>query len=197
MDTDNAVRPILVTTIMFLSLSGCARDTGSSEDLMMTEQTEDIAAVNRLSEDYAAAWAKGDPELLLDCYADDAVVIMSHEDPIVGKEALRELYQHVLGAEKTEEEGGGMAAMAEAIGLNPEDYTFTTEGDAGKTEVSGDLGYLWSTYASVATPKPGVDGEPIRDSGVTLLIVKRQEDGAWKVALMMATRGEEPVAASQ
>ena len=165
---------------------------------MMTEQTEDIAAVNRLSEDYAAAWAKGDPEFLLDCYADDAVVIMSHEDPIVGKEALRELYQHVLGAEKTEEEeGGGMAAMAEAIGLNPEDYTFTTEGDAGKTEVSGDLGYLWSTYASVATPKPGVDGERIRGSGVTLLIVKRQDDGAWKVALMMATRGEDPVAASQ
>ena len=66
---------------------------------MMTEQTEDIAAVNQLSEDYAAAWAKGDPELLLACYADDAVVIMSHEDPIVGKEALRELYQYVLGVE--------------------------------------------------------------------------------------------------
>ena len=197
MDTDNPVGPILVTTIMFLSLSGCARDAGSSEDLMMTEQTEDIAAVNRLSEDYAAAWAKGDPELLLDCYADDAVVIMSHEDPIVGKEALRELYQHVFGAEKTEEEGGGTAAMAEAIGLNPEDYTFTTEGNAGKTEVSGDLGYLWSSYASVATPKPGVDGEPIRDSGVTLLIVKRQKDGAWKVALMMATRGKDRLAASQ
>jgi len=163
----------------------------------MTKQDDDTAAVNKLAEEYTAAWAKGASELLLDCYADDAVVIMSHEDPIVGKEALRELYQHVLGAEKTEEEGGGMAAMAEAIGLNPEDYTFTTEGDAGKTEVSGDLGYLWSTYASVATPKPGVDGEPIRDSGVTLLIVKRQENGAWKVALMMATRGEDPVAASQ
>ena len=122
---------------------------------------------------------------------------MSHEDPIVGKEALRKLYQHVLAAEMTEVERGGMAAMAEAIGLNPEDYTFTTESDNGKTEVSGDLGYLWSTYASVATPKPGVDGEPIWDSGVSLLIVKRQEDGAWKVALMMATRGEDPMAASQ
>ena len=124
-------------------------------------------------------------------------MIMSHEEPFVGKEALRELYQHVLGAEKTEEEGGGMAAMAEAIGLDPEDYTFTTETGQGKTEVSGDLGYLWGTYASAATPKPGVGGEPIRDSGVTLLIVRRQEDGAWKVALMMATRGENPLAASQ
>ena len=54
-----------------------------------------------------------------------------------------------------------------------------------------------STYKSVTTPKPGVDGEPIRDSGVSLLIVKRQKGGAWKVALMMATRGEDPMAASQ
>ena len=164
---------------------------------MKTENTEDIAAVNQLSKAYADAWTKGDPELLLSCYADDAVVIMSGEGPIVGKEALRELYQHVLGAEKTEEEGGGMAAMAEVLGMNPDDYVFTTEVEEGKTEVSGDLGYLWSTYANIATPKPGVDGEPIGDSGVSLLIVRRQEDGAWKVALMMATRGEQPEAASQ
>ena len=156
--------------------------------------------------------ARGDPELLLSCYADDAVVIMSHEDPIVGKEALRELYQHVFAATQPADEGdknteedradmaaedSGMAAMAEALGLNPDDYTFTTEGEEGRTEVSGDLGYLWSTYANMATPKPGVDAEPIRDSGVSLLIVKRQQDGAWKVALMMATRGESPIAASQ
>ena len=87
--------------------------------------------------------------------------------------------------------------MAEAAGLKPEDYTWTTEGDGGKPDISGDLGYIWSTYATVATPKPGVDGKPIRDSGVTLLIVRRQDDGAWKVALMMATRGENPNAARQ
>ena len=74
-------------------LSGCGKpDIRSSEAPMKTENTEDIAAVNKLAKDYAAAWAKGDPELLLACYADDAVVIMSHQDPIVGKESLRELY---------------------------------------------------------------------------------------------------------
>jgi len=186
-----------LAAIVVLSLSGCAPDIDSPGDFIVTEQADDIAAVNQLSKDYAAAWAKGDPELLLSCYADDAVVIMSHEEPIVGKEALRELYQHVFAAEKTEEEGGGMASMAEAIGLNPEDYTWTTEGDEGKTEVSGDLGYLWSTYANIATPKPGVDAKLIRDSGVSLLIVRRQEDGSWKVALMMATRGADPLTASQ
>ena len=164
---------------------------------MKTENTEDIAAVKQFAEEYAAAWTKGDPELLLSCYADDAVVIMSLEEPIVGKEALRELYHHVFAAEKTEEEGGGMASMAEAMGLNPEDYTWTTEVEEGKTEVSGDLGYLWSTYENIATPKPGVAAKPIRDSGVSLLVVRRQEDGAWKIALGMSTRGEDPVAASQ
>ena len=198
MNAGNVVRAILVMTVVFLSLSGCARpDSGSSEAPMKTENTEDIAAVKKLAEDYTAAWAKGDPEILLACYADDAVVIMSYEEPIVGKEALRELYEHVFAAQKTEEEGGGEASMAEAIGLNPDDYTWTTEGDGGKPEVSGDLGYLWSTYASVATPKPGVDAEPIRDSGASLLIVRRQEDGAWKVALKMATRGEKPEAANE
>ena len=87
--------------------------------------------------------------------------------------------------------------MAEAIGLNPDDYTWTVEGDGGNPEVSGDLAYLWSTYATVATPKPGVDAKPIRDSGASLLIVRRQEDGAWKVALKMATRGEKPEAANE
>ena len=72
----------------------------------MTKQDHDTAAVKKLAEEYAAAWGSGDPELLLSCYADDAVVIMSHEEPIVGKEALRELYQHVFGTGKTEEEGG-------------------------------------------------------------------------------------------
>lgn len=201
-----------MATLLLVSLSIFTQQSGSSENATMTNQDDDTAAVKKLAEDYTAAWGSGDPELLLSCYADDAVVIMSHEEPIVGKQALRELYQYVFGFGKTAEEGGkktkaeggemdeeesGMAAMAEALGLNPEDYLFTTEGDEGKTEVSGDLGYLWSTYATVATPKPGVHAKPIRDSGVSLLIVKRQEDGAWKVALMMATRGENPLAASQ
>lgn len=173
----------------------CTADSDTQGVTTLTDRTDDLAAVNQLSEDYAAAWAKGDPELLLDCYADDAVVIMSNEDPIVGKDALRELYQHVFAAGKTEEEGGGDASMAEAVGLDADSYTYKTEGEQGPTEVSGDLAYLWTTYSTVATPKSGVEGEPIGDSGVSLIIAKRQEDGSWKVVLMMATRGADPLAA--
>ena len=63
---------------------------------MKTQSAEDIAAVNQLAEDYAAAWAKGDSELLLACYADDAVVIMSNEAPIVGKDSLRDVEEEIL-----------------------------------------------------------------------------------------------------
>ena len=190
-----SIVPLVV--MVGIATAAMSQEKKIAEESTKAGHAEDLAAVNQLTKDYAAAWAKGAPELLLACYADDAVVIMSHEEPIVGKEALRELYQHVLGAEKTEEEGGGLAATAEAIGLDPKDYTFTSETGQGKKEVSGDLGYLWSTYATAATPKPGVGGKPITDSGVTLLIVRRQEDGAWKVALMMATRGEHPEVSSK
>ena len=187
----------LLVVVIALVSAAMSQEKKNTEEIKKAGRAKDLPAVRQLVKKYTVAWAKGDPELLLACYADDAVVIMSHEDPIVGKEALRELYEHVFAAGKTEEEGGGEASMAEAAGLNPEDYTWTTEGDGGKPEVSGDLGYIWSTYATVATPKPGVDGKPIRDSGVTLLIVRRQDDGAWKVALMMSTRGENPNAARQ
>jgi ketosteroid isomerase-like protein len=190
-----SIVPLVV--MVGIATAAMSQEKKIAEESKKADHADDLAAVKQLSKDYAAAWAKGDPELLLACYADDAVVIMSHEDPIVGKEALRELYEHVFASQKTEEEGGGEASMGEAIGFNPEDYTWTTEGDGRKSDVSGDLGYLWSAYATVATPKPGVDAEPIRDSGVSLLIVRRQEDGAWKVALMMATRGEHPEASGK
>ena len=186
----------LLFVVMALASAAMSQEKQNIEDKKQAGRAKDLPAVRRLLKNYTAAWAKGDPELLLACYADDAVVIMSHEDPIVGKEALRELYKHVFAAGKTEKEGGGDASMAEAVGLNSDDYTFTTEGDSGKTVVSGDLGYLWSTYATVATPKPGVEGKPIGDSGANVLIVRRQKNGAWKVALAMSTRGADPLAAS-
>ena len=185
----------LLLVVMALASAAMSQEKKNTEE-KKAGRAKDLPAVRQLLKNYTAAWAKGDPELLLACYADDAVVIMSHEDPIVGKQALRELYEHVFAAGKTEEEGGGDASMAEAVGLNSDDYTFTTEGDSGKTVVSGDLGYLWSTYAMVATPKPGVEGKPIGDSGANVLIVRRQKDGAWKVALAMSTRGADPLAAS-
>ena len=90
MNRKNVISLSFLATILLVSLSISTQESGSSENPTMTKQDDDTAAVKKLAEDYAAAWGSGDPELLLSCYADDAVVIMSHEEPIVGKEALRD-----------------------------------------------------------------------------------------------------------
>ena len=74
----NMQQHVSALAIVVLSFFGCKPDSDSPGVCTVTERTNDVAAVNQLSKDYAAAWAKGDPDLLLDCYADDAVVIMSN-----------------------------------------------------------------------------------------------------------------------
>ncbi len=139
----------------------------------MSKQSEDIAAIRQLAEDWGAGWHDCDYKALLDLLLDNAAVIMSGEDAIIGKEALRELYKYVFEV-----------YMAEHL----KNYTYTSDAKEMKVEVSGDLGYLWGTYTSTGTPKEG--GEPIKDQGASVIIAKRQDDGSWKIALMIATRDQ-------
>ena len=61
---------------------------------------QDLAAVNQLVKGYAAAWAKGDPELLLACYADDAVVIKTLRRQLVAAPQRNSHLSSVLGGMK-------------------------------------------------------------------------------------------------
>ncbi len=133
----------------------------------MASHAEDLAAVKQLAKDYHAAWLTDDPEVLLALYADDAALMLTNEPAIIGKEALRTLYQYVF-----------------------ENYTFTGNSEPLEVEVGGDLGYFWSTYTSTGTPKAG--GEPIKDRGNSVCIVRRQHDGSWKVARLIANRDVAP-----
>jgi len=120
-----------------------------------------------LAEDWHAGWLTGDPETLLALYADEPVLIMSYEPAVIGKEAIRTLYEYVF-----------------------ENYTFTGNGEQLEVEVVGDLGYFWSTYTATATPKAG--GEPIKDHGNQVFIVRRQHNGSWKIARLIANRDQPP-----
>jgi hypothetical protein len=57
------------------------------------------------------------------------------------------------------------------------------EGKVVQVEVSGDLGYIWNSYRLTATPKAG--GQRIQAEGKSVLIVRRQQDNSWKIALLM------------
>ena len=165
----------IFTFSIVLILAGCIKQTNLPEGTIMSRQTEDIAAIKQLAEDWGAGWLSGDPEILLALLSDEPepVLIMSSEDPIIGKEAIRELYQYVF-------ENYTFAS--------DENYTRTTDVEQMEVEVDGDLGYIWSRYTNTETPKAG--GETIEDHGQSVYIVKRQHDGSWKFARLIVNRSQ-------
>ena len=163
---------ILPITIVLI-LAGCTNQTKLPEGTIMSKQPEDIAAIKQLAEDWRAGWLTGDAEALLALLSDEPVLIMSSEDPIIGTEAIRTLYQYVF-------ENYTFANDAE--------FTRTSDVEQIEVEVDGDLGYIWSRYTNTETPKAG--GETIEDHGNSVVIVRRQHDGSWKIARLIATRSQ-------
>ena len=164
---------IILIIIVALMFGGCTNIHTLPEDITMSKQPEDIAAIKQLAEDWSAGWLTGDHETLLALLTDDPVLIMSSEDPIIGKEAIRELYQYVF-------ENYTFAS--------DENYTRTTDVEQMEVEVDGDLGYIWSKYTNTETPKAG--GETIEDHGQSVSIVRRQHDGSWKFARLIINRSQ-------
>jgi uncharacterized protein (TIGR02246 family) len=126
-----------------------------------------IEAIKQLAADWRAGWLAGDADRLLSLYADDPVLMPQDQPPVVGRDAIRSLYQSLL-----------------------KDYRFESEGKLMEVEASGDWGYFWSIYRLTATPKAG--GDPIRSAGKSVFIVKRDLSGAWKIARLIDNRDGVP-----
>ena len=126
----------------------------------MTKQNEDIEAIKQLAETWSHGWLAGDADLLLSLYADEPVVMPQDQPPVIGKGAIRPLYEAVL-----------------------KEFDFQSDGTVKEVAVSGDLGYFWSAYTLTATPKAG--GEAMKVTGKSLFIVRRNPEGAWKIARLM------------
>lgn len=146
--------------VMALVLAGCAEQNGSSRVSTMAKENEDIEAIRQLAADWRAGWLAGDVDLLLSLYAADPVVMPQDQPVVVGKDAIRPLYEALF-----------------------KEFDFKSEGTVKEVGVSGDLGYFWSAYTLTATPKAG--GEPINVTGKSILILKRGSGGAWKIARLM------------
>ena len=126
----------------------------------MTRKREDETAIKKLANDWGTGWDNHDAEALISLFTDDPIV-MPHSQPVViGKDAIRSLYQSVFAEYKVE----GMVEVVEI-------------------EISGDLGYFWCNYTLTATPRAG--GAPINEKGKSIFIVRRQDDNSWKIARLI------------
>ena len=126
----------------------------------MTRQDEDIDAIKKLAADWRTGWLTGDTELLLSLWADDPVLMPQDQPAVIGRDAIRSIYQPVL-----------------------KEYDFSSEGKLMEVEAAGDWGYFWSTYTLTATPKAG--GQPVKSTGKSVFILKRGPGDAWKIARLM------------
>ena len=131
------------------------------------KHAEDAVAIERITKDWSTAWHAGDWAGVVALYTDDAVLMPENQPAVIGKEAIRSLYRSVFN-----------------------EFTFTGSGATQEVEVAGDWGFFRSTYTMVATPKAG--GEPIEDVGKWLVIVRRQPDGSWKIARLIANSDQPP-----
>lgn len=127
----------------------------------LAKHAKDVAAIRHITEDWDAAWHAGDWASVVALYTDDAVVMPENRPAVIGKKAIQSLYRSVFN-----------------------EFTFEGSGETLEIEVAGDWGYFRSTYTMVATPKAG--GKPIEDIGKWLVIVRRQPDGSWKIARLIA-----------
>lgn len=126
----------------------------------VNSQDEDIESIKQLAADWRSGWLSGDTEALLSLYANDPVLMPQGQPEVIGKDAIRPLYQAVF-----------------------KEVVIKSESTLMDVEVSGDLGYFWSTYRLTATPKAG--GEAVESEGKSLFIVKRQPGGRWKIARLI------------
>ncbi|MDX8460457.1 SgcJ/EcaC family oxidoreductase [Mesorhizobium humile] len=116
--------------------------------------TEDEAAIRQVVETWMTASRKGDLETVLGLMTEDVVFMVPGKEPF-GKEAF--------------------AAASRGMGETKIDGV----SDIVELNVLGDWAYIRNRIEMAATP-PG--GEPVRRSGYTLTLLKKEADGRWRVA---------------
>ncbi len=123
-------------------------------------EAQDREGIAALQKREIAASMAFDVNTLLDQWTDDAVLLPPRHDPIAGKAALRRFFQ-----EKKEQYANyDMLAYEEQW---------------NEVMVVGEYAYQWGTVSYRIRPPTGSE---IGGSVHALRILKREEDGAWRVS---------------
>ncbi len=136
-------------------------------------ETQAVAAIKRLYEDWKTPWEAGDANGVAGFYTDDTIQMPANEPDIVGREAFRASLEGVFGQFAVQ---GNSSEVLEA-------------------ETAGDLAFARGTYVITVTPKAG--GKPARYSGKYLHLLKRQPDGRWKIYRAIGVDDQSPCPAPE
>jgi uncharacterized protein (TIGR02246 family) len=154
---------IAVTGIILMS-------TGCTQTLPDTREA-DAKAISETEEAWAKVGLARDVDKFVTYYADDAVLLLPNEPPLVGREAI----------------AGGLKPLLS-------DPNFSITFHASKVEVakSGDMGYTRGRYTMTVTDT--ASKKVVSDKGTYVTCWRKSPDGTWK-ATVDTTISEIPVSA--
>ena len=130
---------------------------GCAQEIKETDMEADIAAIKAHYDKYFISGNANDLDLFISLWTDDAIRMEPSYHAVVGKEKIRAFFKDSF--EKFEAD---IAPYGEI-----------------QVEVCGDMAYSRGTYVLKLTPKEG--GETFVFDGKWLDILKRQDDGSWKI----------------
>lgn len=135
--------------VLILVSSACQNEMAADT------RAADEATIKALDAEWSKAAGARDVDKTVSYYSDDAMVMPSNSPALIGKDAIRAMWQGMLGPSFS----GGWTA---------------TKVDVAK---SGDLAYVTGTYELSETD---ASGKPVTDKGKYLEVWKKQADGSWK-----------------
>jgi len=145
---------IIPLVILLCFTFSCQQGEEAAEERAVDAEA-DVEAIKKITDDFNAAINAGNIDKLVSLYTDDAVRIPPNKPALVGKEAIRSLFQEQL-----------------------DQFTVQNEGVIVDLKVSGDLAFVRGSWTSINTPKTG--GEPLKFNGNFVSIIQKQPDGSWK-----------------
>jgi len=119
---------------------------------------EDVDAVTAANQAYVVAWLANDPDAIMSTLTDDAVLIPHHGvDPVVGAQAIRDFWF------PADSPPAKVTRMVNSV-----------------TEAQGSdhLAIVWGRSELVFT----YEGTTYRNRGNYLAVLKKGEDGRWRIA---------------
>lgn len=147
----------LALTIMLLALlSNCAPPDGKKEAEKSAPTATDIAPIDKVRNDFMAAFNTANPTAIARLYTDDAVLMPSHQPVISGSAAIEDYNRKFF-----------------------ETYSARITITPVETKIFGERALDRGTYTIELTPKAG--GAPVKDEGKYLIVLQRQADGSFKV----------------
>lgn len=142
----------LACALALVALTACAPAPTTPVDTTAA----DLKAIMETEKNAEKAWTTRDVNGIMAQYAPTATLVVSGAPPAKGVEAIRGMLTELL-----------------------KDPSMTVEMQITNTEVSGGIGYETGNYTLHVTDAK--TKKPITEKGSSLMLLKKQADGSWKV----------------